>query len=214
MTERTKIILIGATLMALLLPALAQNSTAPPQPAVSTQTTSVVPESGKRVQERGWNQQDRIGNGVDSGQLTTGEATNLEKKESELKQEEHAMKAQDNGRLTTTDRSILQRQQNQLSNQIHKDEHNGSVQNTDPKNKVDRRAENQQDRIAQGIKSGRLNAGEAAHIEKQESALHQEVKAERQLNGGRLTQQERAQVNRQQNHVSKQIYKDKHNGRK
>lgn len=76
---------------------------------------------------------------------------------------------------------------------------------------IGQRAENQQDRIAQGIQSGQLTPSEAANLEKKEAAVNQEVHAERTLNGGKLTKAERAQVNRQQNHLSNQIYKDKHN---
>ena len=75
------------------------------------------------------------------------------------------------------------------------------------------RKENQQDRIAQGIKSGQLTAGEAAHLEHNQAKINQEVHADRQANGGKLTAQEKAQVNRQQNRQSHQIYRDKHNNR-
>jgi hypothetical protein len=167
-----------------------------------------------KIGQRAENQQDRIGQGIRSGQLTAGEASNLEKKESELNQEERDMKAMDNGHLNSADRSVLNQQQNQLSNQIYKDKHNAAVQNTDPKSKIGQRAENQQDRIGQGIRSGQLTAGESANLEKQESAVNKETAAERQLNGGKLTQQEKAQVNRQQNHISKEINQDKHNAKR
>ena len=75
------------------------------------------------------------------------------------------------------------------------------------------RKENQQDRIGQGIKSGQLTAGEAAHLENNEAKINKEVRNDRAANGGKLTRQERAQVNRQQNRQSRQIYRDKHNGR-
>lgn len=78
--------------------------------------------------------------------------------------------------------------------------------------KIGKRAENQQDRIAQGVKSGQLTAGETAHLEKKESDINKQVRAERNFNGGKLTHAERAQVNREQNRTSRQIYKDKHNG--
>ena len=39
------------------------------------------------------------------GQLTAGEASNLEKKESQLNQEERDMKAEDNGHLTSADKA-------------------------------------------------------------------------------------------------------------
>ena len=77
---------------------------------------------------------------------------------------------------------------------------------------INQRMENQQDRIAQGINSGQLTAGEAANLETKESAITKEVRADRQANGGKLTQAERVQVNHQLNRTSKQIYRDKHNG--
>ncbi len=75
------------------------------------------------------------------------------------------------------------------------------------------RKENQQDRIANGVKNGSLTAGETAHLEKQESKLNKEIRADRKANGGNLTNKEKAQINRRQNHLSKEIYRDKHNGK-
>ena len=73
------------------------------------------------------------------------------------------------------------------------------------------RRENQQDRIADGVKSGSLTAGETSRLESKEAAVNHEIRADRALNGGRLTNQEKRIVNGQQNQLSKQIYKDKHN---
>jgi len=72
------------------------------------------------------------------------------------------------------------------------------------------RKENQQDRIANGLKNGTLAPGQTAHIEKQESNLNKEIHNDRVANGGNLTNKQKAQVNRQQNRLSKEIYKDKH----
>ena len=77
---------------------------------------------------------------------------------------------------------------------------------------INQREENQQDRIAQGIKSGQLTAGETANLETKEAAINNEVRADRHVNGGKLTQAERVQVNHQLNRTSRQIYRDKHNG--
>jgi methionine-rich copper-binding protein CopC len=77
-------------------------------------------------------------------------------------------------------------------------------------NTVNERQRNQQKRIGEGVENGSLTAGEAARLEKQEAAIHHEVKTERTANGGRLTAQERRQVTRQQNRESKRIYKQKH----
>ena len=201
MNRTLKISFLGSALAVLALPVVAQN------------TSSSAPVTGQTIQQRKENQQDRIGQGVQSGQLTAGETSNLEKKEASINQEERDMRKLDNGKLTNSDKKTLTQQQNQLSNQIYRDKHNAAVQNTNPKSEVGKRAENQQDRIAQGIKSGQLTAGEAAHLENNEAKINKEVRNDRTANGGKLTPQERAQVNRQQNRTSRQIYRDKHNGR-
>ncbi len=202
MNSTIKIALFSSALAILAMPAVAQDA---------TQST---PVTGKTIQQRKENQQDRIANGVQSGQLTAGETANLEGKEAAVNKEERNMRAQDNGHLTAADKATLTRQQNRLSNQIYADKHNAAVQNTNPKSEVGMRQENQQDRIAQGVKSGQLTAGEAAHLERNQARINSEVRGDRAANGGKLTAQERAQVNRQQNRQSRQIYRDKHNGRR
>jgi hypothetical protein len=76
--------------------------------------------------------------------------------------------------------------------------------------RIKRRAENQQDRIAQGIKSGELTPREAARLERGEARLNREVRDMREDNGGHLTARERVRVNRQQNRLSRRIYRQKH----
>ena len=78
--------------------------------------------------------------------------------------------------------------------------------------RIGRRAENQQDRIAQGVKSGQLTARETARLETKEVRLNHEVADMREDNGGKLTAGERAKVNRQQNQISRDIYGQKHDG--
>ena len=72
----------------------------------------------------------------------------------------------------------------------------------------------QQDRIAQGVRSGQLTPRETAHLENREARINREIRRDRNANGGRLTNAERARVNRQQNRVSRAIYVDKHNAAK
>jgi hypothetical protein len=201
MNSTIKISFMSAALAILALPVVAQ-------------TTQSTPVTGQTIQDRKENQQDRIGNGVKDGQLTAGETTSLEKKEGAINQEERDMRKLDNGKLTADDKKTLTQQQNHVSKQIYQDKHNGATQNADPKSEVGKRAENQQDRIGNGVKSGELTAGEAAHLEKNEAKINKEVRTDRAANGGKLTAKEKAQVNRQQNKESKQIYRAKHNGRK
>jgi hypothetical protein len=218
MKIQIKFAFLSAALAVFALPAIAQNTDASVQgsatastPAASASANGQV--TGKTINQRKENQQDRIANGVKSGELTAGETANLEKKESNLNQEERDMRKLDNGKLTAADKATLNQQQNQLSKQIYQDKHNAAEQNTNPKSEIGKRAENQQDRIAQGIKSGQLTAGEAAHLENNEARINQQVRADRQANGGKLTAKERAQVNREQNRQSRQIYRDKHNNK-
>jgi YXWGXW repeat-containing protein len=76
---------------------------------------------------------------------------------------------------------------------------------------VNGRRFNQQGRIANGVASGQLTAGETKNLEHREANLNGEIHADRRANGGTLTPQERQQVNRQQNNLSRSIYADKHN---
>ena len=78
--------------------------------------------------------------------------------------------------------------------------------------KIKDRKQNQQKRIANGVKSGELTPHETARIENKESKINKEVRQDRKANGGNLTNKEKAKVNRQQNKVSKEIYKEKHDG--
>jgi hypothetical protein len=78
---------------------------------------------------------------------------------------------------------------------------------------VDNRLENQQDRIQQGEKSGQLTNGEAKTLNRDDKAIHNEVRADRAANGGKLTKGEKKTINRQENRVSHKIYRKKHNNR-
>lgn len=162
-------------------------------------------EVGQRVE----NQQDRIAQGVKSGQLTAGETANLETKESALNQEVHTDRTLNDGKLTAAEKQQVNHQQNKLSSQVYTDKHNAATQHYG-NNEVDGRRQNQQDRIANGIKSGKLNAAQTARLEKGESAINREVHTDRSLNGGKLTGGEKKTVNQQQNVASKKIYNDKH----
>lgn len=78
---------------------------------------------------------------------------------------------------------------------------------------IAQRKENQQERTAQGIRSGQLTAGETAKLENQQKGINQQVKADRAANGGKLTPGEKAQINKEQNAASKNIYNKKHSAR-
>jgi hypothetical protein len=133
-----------------------------------------APAAKPTVAQRKENQQDRIAQGVKSGQLTAGETSKLETKEAAINGETKADRAANGGKLTSAEKTQINGQQNQLSKQIYADKHNANTAN--PGNsKVGQRQENQQDRIAQGIKSGQLTAGETAKLENQQKGINQQV---------------------------------------
>src|SRR5262249_36864272 len=176
------------------------------------QSQSQDPKPKSEVGKREENQQDRIANGVKSGQLTAGETSKLETKEAAINGQIKADRAANGGKLTAGEKAKVNRQQKRPSKKNYdkkdntKTPHNG-------KNAIDSRRENQQDRIANGVKSGQLSAGEAAKLENQERGINQQVRADRAANGGKLTAGEKAQINKEQNRESKKIYNKKHNAR-
>jgi hypothetical protein len=172
--------------------------------------SSATEKKDPTIEQRKENQQDRIAEGVKSGQLTAGETANLEKKEAAINKETAKDRAANGGKLTPAERAQVNRQQNRLSKQIYQDKHNANVAHYG-NNKVGQRRENQQDRIAQGIKSGQLTAGETAKLETQQQGINKQVAADRKANAGKLTTAQKKQINKEQNQASKNIYKKKHN---
>ena len=77
-------------------------------------------------------------------------------------------------------------------------------------NQVNRREARQQQRIGNGIKTGKLNSQQAAHLEKREASVQHREQKDMAKHNGHLTKAEQKGINRQQNRISKSIYKDKH----
>jgi hypothetical protein len=77
-------------------------------------------------------------------------------------------------------------------------------------NQVNQREQNQQDRIANGMKDGQLTPGQAAHLEKGEQRLENNEKRDMAKDNGHLTKQDQRQLNREANHMSNKIHQDKH----
>lgn len=170
----------------------------------------VNPKNADQVGDRKENQQDRIAQGVKSGQLTAGETKNLEGRTANLYREIRTDRGANGGKLTTAERQQVNHQQNKLSKSIYADKHNAAAQNY--KGQVGARRENQQDRIAQGIKSGSLSPAETARLENHQQGINQQVHADRNANGGKLTGGEKKQINKEQNDSSRQIRRVKHDG--
>ncbi len=74
------------------------------------------------VNERQVNQQERIKEGVKSGELTPGETRRLEMQQGKI--EADKLNAKADGKVTPAERRKLQREQNRASRKIHRLKHN------------------------------------------------------------------------------------------
>jgi hypothetical protein len=80
------------------------------------------------INERQRSQQKRIGEGVENGSLTAGEAARLEKQEGAIHHEVQQERKANGGSLTPEERRQVRRQQNRESKRIYKQKHDGQTQ--------------------------------------------------------------------------------------
>lgn len=78
-------------------------------------------------------------------------------------------------------------------------------------NQVNSREQNQQDRIANGIKNDKLSPGQTAKLEKQENHIAKQEKKDMAKHNGHLTKGEQVKLNKDLNHTSREIHRDKQN---
>jgi hypothetical protein len=83
---------------------------------------------GMGVNARQVRQQNRIGNGVKSGQLTRGETAHIERNEAGIHREVRSDRAANGGKLTPREHRQVEHQQNAESRQIYKDKHNAKTE--------------------------------------------------------------------------------------
>jgi hypothetical protein len=79
--------------------------------------------------------------------------------------------------------------------------------------RVNHRQANEQHRIAQGVRSGRLTPYEAARLERQQARIARYEHRSR-ADGRGLSWQERRRIERMQDRASHNIYRQKHDGQR
>lgn len=171
-----------------------------------------APPQTQEVTQRDLNQQDRVEQGLQSGQLSTHEAGQLEKQESHIDK----MQANDlkNGKLSPQETARINAAQNRVSNQIYNDKHNGATGNPNSASsqrmqKDVQRDANQESRIKQGEASGSLTNREAGHLERGQS--HTDRREGRAAANGHVGAAEQRGIQRAQNRQSRHVYRKKHN---
>jgi uncharacterized membrane protein YebE (DUF533 family) len=152
-----------------------------------------------RVDRREKNQQNRVADGLKDGSIKSGEAAKIERDEAKIQRDEAKAKA--DGVVTGRERARLNRELNHTSREIRRDRRRTPG--------IDRREQNQQNRVAGGLKNGSLTSGEAAKIERDETKIRRDEA--RAKADGVVTERERERLNRELNHTSREIYRDKHN---
>jgi hypothetical protein len=164
--------------------------------------------------QRNENQQQRIENGLQDGQLTTREASQLEQGQAHVdRMEQRDLR---NGPLTGQEQAQIQHAENVQSRDIYRDDHNGARGN--PYSPSSRRMQadvwrdaNQERRIDNGVRSGSLNDAQVARLQGREAHVdHMEHRAGANGYVGRGAQHRIQQAENRNSHA---IARNKWNGR-
>ena len=182
--------------------------------AASLLTTAAWAQTtpAEQDQQRDVNQQQRIEQGLQSGQLSTKEAGSLERQEQHVdKMEAHDMK---NGAITPGEQSRLNAAQNRVSNDIYADKHNGVTGNPNSASSQRMQADvqrnvNQQQRIQNGMDNGSLTNREAGKLERGQA--HVNGREANAAANGHVGAAEQRGIQRSENRQSGRIYRKKHN---
>lgn len=165
--------------------------------------------------QRDVNQQQRIEEGLKSGQLTTREAGKLEREEAKV-QRDQARALQD-GKLSPAEKARLAREQNKVSRDIYREKHDAQTGNPNSASSQRMQADvqrniNQQQRIEQGLKSGELNNKEAAGLERGQART--ERKEARAAADGHVGAAEQQRIQGAEDKQSRRIRREKHDAQK
>ena len=174
--------------------------------------TAAMAQTAQQDQQRDVNQQERIEQGLKSGELSTREAGQLERQQQHIdKMEAHDLK---NGSISPAEQARLNAAQNKASGSIYADKHNGVTGNPGSASSERMQADvqrnvNQQQRIANGMKSGALTNREAGSLERGQA--HADRKEANAAANGHVGAAEQRNIQGSENHQSNRIYRKKHN---
>jgi hypothetical protein len=169
--------------------------------------------TAEKDQQRDVNQQQRIEQGLQSGQLSTKEAGSLERREQHVDK----MEARDmrNGSISPAEQARLNAAQNRVSNSIAADKHNSVTGNPNSASSQRMQADvqrdvNQQQRIQNGMDNGSLTNREAGKLERGQA--HVNGREANAAANGRVGAREQRGIQRAENRQSGRVFRKKHNG--
>ena len=170
--------------------------------------------AAEKDQQRDVNQQERIEQGLKSGELSTKEAGRLEREQQHVdRMEAHDMK---DGHISAAEQARLTKAQNAASADIYKQKHDAQTGNPSSASSQRMQADvqrnvNQQQRIQNGMENGSLTNREAARLEAGQARADRKVA--NAAADGHVGAAEQARIQRTENRDSRQIYRKKHNAR-
>jgi hypothetical protein len=162
------------------------------------------------VVDRDVNQQERIEQGLQSGELNTREAGRLERQESRIDRTE-ARDLKD-GKLSPAEQARINQMQNRTSRNIYREKHDAATGNPDSRSSERMQADvarnvRQEQRIDDGIDNGTLSNREVGALERGQAQVdRREAAAARD---GHVGPREQARVRGAENHQSRRIHRRK-----
>ena len=174
-------------------------------------STGALAQSTPQFIERDIHQQQRIEQGLRSGQLTVQEAAGLERETARI--DRLQARALSDGRLSPEEAARINRAQDRLSQDIRRETHDAQTGNPNSPSSQRMQADvqrniNQDRRIAQGLQSGQLNNRDVSQLERSQAQIHRsEARAGADGHIGRYEQQG---IRQAENSGSRGIYRETH----
>lgn len=161
--------------------------------------------------QRDAKQEQRIDQGLQSGELNTREAGQLQHEEAHADAMEQ--KADHNGSVSAHEQSQINAAQNRVSHDVYADNHNRVDGNPDSRSSERMQADTQRDakqqqRIANGVENGSVSNREAGRLERGQA--HDDRSQSRIAANGHVSADEQHDAQQRENHQNQKIRKDKY----
>jgi hypothetical protein len=172
---------------------------------------AAVAQTAASETQRDINQQQRIQQGLSSGQLTTREAAKLEQQESAAsRQQSRALR---DGTLTDAEKARIDNAQDRVSRNIARQKNDAQTGNPSSASSQRMQADvqrniNQEQRVKQGIQSGEVTNHEAARLQHGQAKV--EGREARAGANGRVGAAEQNRIQQAENRQSHRVYRQKH----
>jgi hypothetical protein len=165
-------------------------------------------------QQRNVNQQQRIEQGLQSGELSTKEAGRLEREQQHV--DRLQARSLRDGEVTAGEQARIDKAQNVASADIYRQKHDAQTGNPNSASSQRMQADvqrnvNQQQRIQNGMENGSLTNHEAARLEAGQARTDRKIA--NAAADGRVGAVEQGRIRRSENRQSANVYRKKHNGR-